>query len=158
MSGELLKQQAGIDMVDVPYRGGAPAVSDLVGGQVLVGVLGSTPLAPHHKAGRVRILAFTTRERFALMPEIPTLHEAGFAGFDIPQWLGILAPAGTPRPIVERIQAEVAAALKLPDVVDRLGRGALVPVGSTPEQFAALIKADLERWGKLAAAIGLQPQ
>jgi tripartite-type tricarboxylate transporter receptor subunit TctC len=157
-SGELLKQRAGIDMVDVPYRGGGPAVTDLVGGQVLVGVLGSTPLAPHHKAGRVRILAFTTKDRFALMPEIPTLHEAGFAGIDIPQWLGILAPAGTPRAIVERVQVEVAAALKHPDVVDRLERAALVPVGSTPEQFAALIRADLERWGSLAARLGLQPQ
>jgi tripartite-type tricarboxylate transporter receptor subunit TctC len=158
MSGELFKRRAGIDMVDIPYRGGGPAVTDLLGGQVLVGVLGSTPLVPHHKAGRVRILAFTTKERFALLPEIPTLHEAGFAGFDISQWLGIFAPAGTPRPIVDRVQAEVAAALKLPDVIERLARGALAPVGSTPEQFAALLKADLARWGSLAAAIGLQPQ
>ena len=158
MSGELFKRRAGIDMVDIPYRGGGPAVTDLVGGQVLVGVLGSTPLVPHHKAGRVRILAFTTKDRFALLPEIPTLHEAGLTGFDTAQWIGILAPANTPRPIVDRVQAEVAAALKLPDVVERLARGALVPVGSTPEQFAALLKADLERWGSLAAAIGLQPQ
>jgi tripartite-type tricarboxylate transporter receptor subunit TctC len=133
-------------------------VADLLGGQVLVGVLGSTPLVPHHKAGRVRILAFTTKERFALLPEIPTVQEAGFAGFDISQWLGIFAPAGTPRPIVDRVQADVAAALKLPDVVERLARGALAPVGSTPEQFAALLKADLDRWGSLATAIGLQPQ
>ena len=158
MAGELFKRRAGIDMVDIPYRGGAPAVADLLGGQVLVGVLGSTPLVPHHKAGRVRILAFTTRERFALLPEIPTLNESGFPGFDISQWLGIFAPAGTPRPIVDRVQADVAAVLKLPDVVERLARGALVPVGSTPEQFAALLKADLDRWGSLAAAIGLQPQ
>jgi tripartite-type tricarboxylate transporter receptor subunit TctC len=158
MAGELFKRRAGIEMVDIPYRGGGPAVADLLGGQVLVGVLGSTPLVPHHKAGRVRILAFTTKERFALLPEIPTVQEAGFAGFDISQWLGIFAPAGTPRPIVDRVQADVAAALKLPDVVERLARGALAPVGSTPEQFAALLKADLDRWGSLAAAIGLQPQ
>jgi tripartite-type tricarboxylate transporter receptor subunit TctC len=158
MSGELFKRRAGIDMVDIPYRGGAPAVADLLGGQVLVGVLGSTPLVPHHKTGRVRILAFTMKDRFALLPEIPTLHEAGFTDFDTAQWIGILAPDRTPRPIVERVQAEVAAALKLPDVVERLSRGALVPVGSTPEQFAALLKADLDRWGSLAAAIGLQPQ
>jgi tripartite-type tricarboxylate transporter receptor subunit TctC len=158
MAGELFKRRAGIEMVDIPYRGGGPAVADLLGGQVLVGVLGSTPLVPHHKAGRVRILAFTTKERFALLPEIPTVQEAGFAGFDISQWLGIFAPAGTPRPIVDRVQADVAAALKLPDVVERLARGALAPVGSTPEQFAALLKADLDRWGSLATAIGLQPQ
>jgi tripartite-type tricarboxylate transporter receptor subunit TctC len=158
MAGELFRQRAGIDMVHVPYRGGGPAVADLLGGQVLVGVLGSTPLAPHHKAGRVRILAFTTKERFALMPDVPTLQESGFPGFDIPQWLGILAPAGTPRPVIDRVRAEVAAALKLPDVIERLARGALAPVGSTPEEFAALLKADLDRWGALAAAIGLQPQ
>jgi tripartite-type tricarboxylate transporter receptor subunit TctC len=158
MAGELFKRRAGIEMVDIPYRGGGPAVADLLGGQVLVGVLGSTPLVPHHTAGRVRILAFTTKERFALLPEIPTVQEAGFAGFDISQWLGIFAPAGTPRPIVDRVQADVAAALKLPDVVERLARGALAPVGSTPEQFAALLKADLDRWGSLATAIGLQPQ
>ena len=158
MAGELFKRRAGIDMVDIPYRGGGPAVADLLGGQVLVGVLGSTPLAPNHKAGRVRILAFTTKDRFALLPEVPTLNESGFPGFDISQWLGIFAPAGTPRPIVDRIQQDVAAALKLPDVVERLARGALAPVGSTPGEFAALIKADLERWGGVAAAIGLQPQ
>jgi tripartite-type tricarboxylate transporter receptor subunit TctC len=106
----------------------------------------------------VRILAFTTKDRFALLPEIPTLNESGFPGIDISQWLGIFAPAGTPRPIVDRVRSEVAAALKLPDVVERLARGALVPVGSTPEEFAALLKADLDRWGSLAAAIGLQPQ
>jgi tripartite-type tricarboxylate transporter receptor subunit TctC len=158
MAGELFKRRAGIEMVDIPYRGGAPAVTDLLGGQVLVGVLGSTPLVPYHKAGRVRILAFTTKDRFALLPEIPTLNESGFPGIDISQWLGIFAPAGTPRPIVDRVRSEVAAALKLPDVVERLARGALVPVGSTPEEFAALLKADLDRWGSLAAAIGLQPQ
>jgi tripartite-type tricarboxylate transporter receptor subunit TctC len=158
MSGELLKKMAGIDMVHVPYKGGGPAVQDLVGGQVPVGVLGSTPLIPHHKAGRIRILAFTSKERFAAMPEIPTLHESGFPGFDTTQWLGLLAPRGTGVEIVQRLQAETAKALALPDVRERLGQAALQPVGSTPEQFAAVIRADIERWGKLAQELGIQPQ
>src|SRR3970282_188720 len=82
MSGELLKKMAGIDMVHIPYKGGGPAVKDLVGGPGPVGVLGSPPLIPHHKSGRIKIIAFTSKERFAAMPEIPTLHEAGLTGFD----------------------------------------------------------------------------
>jgi len=158
MAGELLKKMAGIEMVHVPYKGGAPAVQDLLGGQVPVAVLGSTPLAPHHRAGRIRILAFTTKDRFAVMPEIPTLHEAGLAGFDIPQWLGILAPKGTPLEAVRRVHLETVKALRLPEVVERLSRGALAPVGNTPEEFAAVIKADFDRWGKLAAELGIKPQ
>jgi tripartite-type tricarboxylate transporter receptor subunit TctC len=158
MSGELLKKMAGIDMVHVPYKGGAPAVQDLVGGQVPVGVLGSTPLIPHHKAGRIRIIAFTSKERFAPMPEIPTLHESGLTGFDTTQWLGILAPKGTPPGVISRLHSETASALALPDVKERLAQAALAPVGSAPKEFEALIRADLERWTKLAAEVGLQPQ
>jgi tripartite-type tricarboxylate transporter receptor subunit TctC len=158
MSGELLKKMAGIDIVHVPYKGGGPAVQDLVAGQVPMGVLGSTPLIPHHKSGRVRIIAFTSKDRFAPMPEIPTLHEAGFAGFDTTQWLGILAPKGTPAEVISRVQRESASALALPDVKERLAQAALQGVGSTPPEFDALIRADLERWTKLAAELGLQPQ
>src|SRR5687767_6502778 len=120
MSGELLKKMAGIDIVHVPYKGGGPAVQDLVAGQVPVGVLGSTPLIPHHKSGRIRIIAFTSKERFAPMPEIPTLHESGLAGFDTTQWLGILAPRGTPAEVIHRIHAETASVLGMPEVRERL--------------------------------------
>jgi tripartite-type tricarboxylate transporter receptor subunit TctC len=158
MSGELLKKMAGIEMVHVPYKGGGPAVQDLVGGQVPVGVLGSTPLIPHHKAGRIRIIAFTSKERFAPMPEIPTLHESGLAGFDTTQWLGILAPKGTPAEVISRVHAETSRALALPDVKDRLAQAALQPVGSTPQEFEALIRADLERWTAVAKELKLEPQ
>ena len=158
LSGELLKKRAGIDMVHVPYKGGGPAVQDLVAGQVPVGVLGSTPLIPHHKAGRVRILAFTSLERFAAMPEIPTLHESGLAGFETSQWLGLFAPRGTPEAVVSRLQVETARALALPEVKERLAQAALQPVGSSPGEFASVIRADIERWGKLARELGIQPQ
>jgi len=158
MSGELLKKLAGIDLVHVPYKGGGPAVQDLVGGQVPMGVLGSTPLIPHHKAGRIRIIAFTSKERFAPLPDIPTLHESGFPGFDTGQWLGLLAPRGTPAEIVSRLHLESVNALALPDVKERLAQAALQPVGNTPSEFAAVIRADIERWGRLGRELGLEPQ
>src|SRR5688572_18609012 len=158
MSGELLKKMAGIDIVHVPYKGGGPAVQDLVAGQVPVGVLGSTPLIPHHKAGRVRILAFTSRERFPAMPEIPTLNESGLAGFETSQWLGLFVPRGTPENVIAKVHAESAKALALPDVRDRLAQAALQPVGNSPREFAAVIRADVERWGKLIRELGIQPQ
>jgi tripartite-type tricarboxylate transporter receptor subunit TctC len=158
MSGELLKKMAGIDMVHVPYKGGGPAVQDLVGGQVPVGVLGSTPLIPHHKAGRIRIIGFTSKDRFAPMPEIPTLHESGLSGFDTTQWLGILAPKGTPAPVVSRLHTETAQVLSQQDVKERLAQAALVPVGSTPKEFEALIRSDLERWTAIARDLKIEPQ
>lgn len=158
LSGELLKKMAGIEMTHIPYKGGAPAVQDLVAGQVPVAVLGSTPLVPHHKAGRVKILAFSTRDRFAIMPEIPTLHESGLAGFDTSQWLGLLAPRGTSPEVVTRLHDAMVKALAQPDVKARLAGGGMLPVGNTPQQFAAVIRADIERWSKLAAELGLKPQ
>jgi len=158
LSGELFKKLAGIDMTHVPYKGGAPAVQDLVGGQVPAAFLGSTPLIPHHNAGRIRILAFTSKDRFAALPDVPTLHESGFPGFDSTQWLGLLAPRGTSGEIVSRLHAESKKALELADVRERLLKSGLITVGSSPKEFEAVIRADIERWSKLAAELGLQPQ
>ena len=145
-------------MVHIPYKGGGPAVQDLVGGQVPLAVMGSTPLIPHHKAGRIKILAFTTKERFPSMPDIPTLHESGLAGFDTSQWLGLLAPKGTPASVVARLHTEAAKVLAMPDVKERLAGAALQAVGNTPRQFQAQIDADIERWTKLANELGIKPQ
>jgi tripartite-type tricarboxylate transporter receptor subunit TctC len=158
LSGELFKKLAGIDMTHIPYKGGAPAVQDLVGGQVPAAFLGSTPLIPHHNAGRIRILAFTSKERFAALPEVPTLHESGFPGFDTGQWLGLLAPRGTSAEVVSRLHAAAKSALGLADVKERLLKSGLITVGSSPKEFEAVIRADIERWSKLAAELGLQPQ
>jgi tripartite-type tricarboxylate transporter receptor subunit TctC len=158
MTGELLKKMAKIDMTGVPYKGGGQAIVDLVGGQVPVCVLGSTPLIPHHKSGRIRIIAFTSLERFPLMPEIPTVNESGYKGFDSTQWLGLLAPRATNPEIVQRMHAETVKALALPDVKERLATAALQPVGNTPQQFAGVIKSEIDRWEKLAKELGLQPQ
>jgi tripartite-type tricarboxylate transporter receptor subunit TctC len=121
-------------------------------------VLGSTPLIAHHKSGRIRILAFTSTERFAQMPEIPTLHESGYRGIDSTQWLGLLAPRGTAAEIVQRLQVEVARALALPDVRERLVAAALQPVGNTPQQFTDVIRSEIERWTKVAQMLGVKPQ
>ena len=158
MSGELLKKMAAIDIVHVPYKGGGPAVQDLVGGHVPMGVLGSTPLIPHHNAGSFRILAFTSKERFAAMPEIPTLHESGFPGFDTGQWLGLLVPRGTPNEVIQRLHRASVEALAEAQVKERLAQSALSPVGSSPKEFEALIRADLDRWMKLGRELGIQPQ
>ena len=157
-AGELLKKMAGIDMAHVPYKGGGPAVQDLVAGQVPAAVLGSTPVTPHHKSGRIRILAFTSKDRMPTMPEIPTLHESGFPGFDTTQWTGLLAPRGTSAEIVNRLAAETRKAIALDDVKQRFAQASLLPVGSSPKEFDALIRADVERWTALAKGLNLEPQ
>ena len=145
-------------MVHVPYKGGGPAVQDLVAGQVPMGVLGSTPLIPHHKSGRIRIIAFTSKERFRADAGDPDSARVGLAGFDTTQWLGILAPKGTPAEIISRVHVETAKALALPEVKERLAQAALQAVGSTPKEFEALIRADLERWTAIARELKLEPQ
>lgn len=158
LTAELLWKLAGVSLVGVPYRGGGQAIKDLLGGHVQVAVLGSTPLIPQYHAGRIRILAFTSKERFPQMPEIPTLADAGFPQFDSTQWLGLLAPRGTSPDIVRRLYVETAKVLALPDVKVQLGNAAMEPVGSTPEQFSAVIRTEIEHWGKVARELGIQPQ
>ena len=157
LTGELFKKLAGIDLQQVPYKGGGQAVQDLVAGQVPMGVLGSTPLIPHHKAGRITILAFTSKQRFPTLPDVPTLHEAGFA-VDTAQWLGLLAPRGTSSEVVNTLYGETRKVLQMEDVKSRLLEAALVTVGSTPKDFATLIRAETETWTRLAADAGVKPQ
>jgi tripartite-type tricarboxylate transporter receptor subunit TctC len=156
-TGELFRKLAGIDIQHVPYKGGGPAVKDFIAGQVKVAMLGSTPVIPHHKAGRIKIIAFSSKHRFPTLPDVPTLHELGYP-IDTGQWLGLLAPRGTRAEVVERLYRETKKVLELDDVKERLLQAALLPVGSTPSQFAALIRADVEKWTKLAGELGIKPQ
>ena len=158
LTGELLKKLAGIDMLGVPYKGGGQVITDLIGGQVQVGIAGTTPLIPHHKAGRIKILAFTSLERFPPMPEIPTVAEAGYPGFESTQWLGLLVPRGTPSDAIKRLHEETVKALQLPDVRDRLLKAGLLPVGNSPEEFTRVIRSEIEQWSKLAKELGVEPQ
>lgn len=158
LTGELLKKVAGIEMVGIPYKGGGQLITDLIGGQIQVGIAGTTPLIPHHRAGRIRILALTSLERFPPLPDIPTVVEAGYPGFESSQWLGLLAPRGTPPEAIRRLHDETVKALKLPDVSERLIKAGLQPVGNTPEEFTRVIRTEIEQFGKLAKELGIEPQ
>ena len=158
LTGELLKRMAGIDMVGIPYKGGGQLITDLIGGQIQVGIAGTTPFIPHHTAGRIKILALTSLERFPPLPDIPTVVEAGYAGFESSQWLGLLAPRGTPQEAIRKLHAETVKALKLPEVSGRLVKAGLQPVGNTPEEFTKVIRTEIEQFGKLAKELGIEPQ
>jgi tripartite-type tricarboxylate transporter receptor subunit TctC len=158
LTGELLKKMAGIDMVGIPYKGGGQLITDLVGGQIQVGIAGTTPFIPHHRAGRIKILALTSLERFPPLPEFPTVVEAGYPGFESSQWLGLLVPRGTPAAVIAKLHDETVKALKLPEVNERLVKAGLQPVGNTPEQFTKVILDEIEQFGKLAKELGVEPQ
>ncbi|HET7199615.1 MAG TPA: tripartite tricarboxylate transporter substrate binding protein [Burkholderiales bacterium] len=158
MSVELLKSMAGIDMVHVPYKGTAPGVVDLLAGQVLVMAPNVLTALPHIKSGKLRALAVTSAKRSVALPDIPTVAESGLAGYDSTQWYGVLAPAGTPRPVVARLHDEIVRALRDPDVMKRLAADGAEPVGSTPEDFAAFIRSESEKWAKVAAAAHIRAE
>src|SRR5688572_7754454 len=151
---ELLKSQAKIFMVHIPYAGGVAASTAVATGDVQAHFAPISTIMPHVRAGRVKLIAMSSEKRFALMPEIPTVAEQGFPGFDSFGWNGILAPAGTPREIVVRLNREINEALQLPDVKKLLNNQQIEIAGGTPEAFAALIKRETERWGPVIRATG----
>jgi tripartite-type tricarboxylate transporter receptor subunit TctC len=151
--GVMLNQKAGLHLVHIPYRGAAAAATDVVAGQVPI-AFGSFPgVMPFVKAGQLRVLGVATERRTRLAPEIPTLHET-LPGFHANSWYGLFAPAGTPRPIVERIAAEGAKLLSGPDLVERLGGQGAEPAPGTPDQLARLLAEDLVRWAAIVKASG----
>jgi tripartite-type tricarboxylate transporter receptor subunit TctC len=149
LTGELFAARAGIEMTHVSYKGGGQAVQDLLGGQIQMLVTALPTVEGHLKGGKLRALAFTSAKRVPGAPEVPTLAESGFPGFDVLSWYGILAPAGTPPDVVRRLNAEINAVLQAPDVRSRLAALGAEPTGGTPEQFAATIRADTARWAKV---------
>ena len=146
---EYLKQVAGIDLVHVPYKGTGPMTTDLLAGQTQATFTGAPPLIPHIRQGKLRALAVGSPKRVAGLPDVPTIAESGYPGFETSQWYGILAPAKTPAPIVGRLSAEISAAMHAKDVTDRLGADGTQPVGSTPEEFALHIRREMARWGEV---------
>jgi len=156
LSAELFRMMTGVDMVHVPYKGIAPALTDTISGQVTMSFSSLISGAPHVKIGRLRALAVTSARRSAAMPEVPTLAEAGVKGYASSTWYGLLAPRGTPRAIVLRLNTEVVALLKRPDVRERLLADGAEPIGNTPEEFGAFIKAEIERWAKVIRAAGIR--
>lgn len=156
LTGEWLKRNAGINLLHVPYKGAAPATADLVGGQIPLGILGAAPMMPHVKTGRLRGIAVTTGRRAAALPDIPTLAEAGVKGFESSQWFGFLAPAGTPRDAINKVHGDLQRVLAMADVKERLAQQGGETRGSTPEEFAAFLRAEHAKYAKIIADAGIK--
>jgi tripartite-type tricarboxylate transporter receptor subunit TctC len=149
MSMELFMSMTGTDMVHVPYKGNAGVMTDLVGGQIQVTLDNLTPYMSQVKSGKIRLLAVSPAKRSRAVPDIPTIAEAGVPGYETGAWFGLVAPAKTPRDIVEKLSAETARILKLPDVNQKLLEQSAEPVGNTPQQFDAFIKSEIAKWAKV---------
>ena len=156
MSMELFKSMAGLDIQHIPYKGSSPALADVAGGQV-VGFIGNMPpTVPLIKAGKLRALAVTTKTRSALMPELPTIAEAGLPGFETVAWFGVFAPAGTPPEIVNRLSTEIGKIARSPEMREKLVAMGAEPVGGTPAEFKAVIDQDIAKWKPLAQKVGIK--
>jgi tripartite-type tricarboxylate transporter receptor subunit TctC len=156
LAAEFFKSLAGVFIVHIPYKGAAPALQDLMGGQVQLLFDTLAQSYPQHKAGKVRALAVTSRKRHPVAADIPTMDESGFAGWETGPWFGIFVRTGTPEPVLKRIHAEAVKALTTSEIRDRLvAQGANV-VGNTPEEFAGFIRTESARWGKLVRQVGIR--
>lgn len=156
MAGELINQRYGTKFVHVPYKGGGQAVIDVVGGQIPLVFTAVASAQQHVKSGKLVGIGVSSAKRSSSLPDVPTFVESGLADFVVDSWVGILAPAKTPRPVVERLQRELAEVLKDPDVRSRYATLGIEPVGNTPEQFGAQIRADLARWEKVVKTAGIK--
>ena len=154
LSGELFKTMAGVQMTHIPYKGSAPALADLLGGQVSLMFDNMPSVLPQIKADKLRALAVTSAKRSPALPELPTIAEAGLAGYEASSWFGVLAPAGTPKDIVGKLSQTIAAALHGSEMKERLSSQGAEPIGSTPEQFAAHIQAEIAKWARVVKASG----
>lgn len=149
LAGELFKSVTKTNLVHVPYRGAPPALNDLIAGQVQMMFGTMLAAVPHVRSGRIRALAVTGPKRSIAVPDVPTFAEGGLPGYDASSWNGILVPAATPQPIVARLSADLMKILHTPNVLERLEADGPVPVGNTPEEFAAFIKSEQAKWGKV---------
>jgi len=154
---EYLKQKTGIEMSHVPYKGTGPMITDLLSGQTQATFTGAPPLMPHIKADKLRPLAVGSAKRLETLPDVPSVAEQDYPGFETSQWYGILAPAKTPAPIVQKLAAEIHRALQNPEVIERFQHDGSIPTASTPEEFAAFIEKEAKLWGDIVKAAGIQP-
>ena len=149
LSAELFKSMAGVDVVHVPYKGASPALTDVIAGRVVMFIGNLPPAMPHIKSGNVKALAVTTAQRSPLVPDVPTLAESGMPGFETVAWFGLFAPTGTPKAVVDKMQAEVARIVREPDIRERIAALGGEPVGNKPEEFAAIVSGDVAKWKKV---------
>ena len=156
MSMELFKSMTGADLIHVPYKGSSPALTDVVAGNDVAMFVNMPPAVPLVKAGKLRALAVTTLTRSPLMPDVPTVSESGLTGYETVAWFGVLAPAGTPKDVVNRLSAELAKIAHSPEMRERLTSLGAEPVGSTPEAFSAVIARDIAKWTALSKSVGIK--
>lgn len=153
---ELMKMMAGLDIVHVPYKGDAPAITDLLGGQIDIYATNILALEAHHRAGRVRGLAVTSKKRAVSLPDLPTIEEAGIPGYEIETWFGYFAAAGTPRTIVDRLNAMIVQVIAMPDVRKQMIETGSVPTTTTPDEFKRRVEADVEKFTRVVKAAGIK--
>lgn len=158
LMGVMLNMMAGIDTIHVPYKGLAPALTDLISGQIHYSFGSWSTVGPHIKSGRLRGIAVTSTKRVPTTPDLPSIAEAGYPHYEAIPWWGILVPAATPRPIVARINVDVVKALQAPDVRERFVAQGLEIVGSTPDQFGALLNSEMRRWAAVVRQAGIKPE
>ncbi len=158
VAGEMLKQLTGLDLVHIPYKGGGQAIGDVVGGQIPLVYTAIATAQQFVKAGKLKALGMSSAQRSPVFPDVPTFIEAGLPGFVVDSWIGLLAPAKTPRPIVDRLQREMLAVLGTPEVRERYAALGLMPVGSTPDEFSAQLKEELARWEPVVKKAGIKAE
>jgi tripartite-type tricarboxylate transporter receptor subunit TctC len=156
VTGELLKLELGIDLLHVPYKGNAPAVADVVGGNVLLSFSNILTALPQVKAGRLRPIAITSAKRSAIAPDVATVAESGLPGFEAGTWYGIMVPVGTPRPIVDQLNAAIVRIVQLPDTREKLLAQGAEPLTGSPEQMGEFVRAEIARWAKVVKAAGIR--
>jgi tripartite-type tricarboxylate transporter receptor subunit TctC len=157
LMGEQLKLSLGLDLVHVPYNGAGPAIAAVVAGHVPMSISSTPPATAHIAEGRLRAIAVTGKTRSQSLPDVPTMAEAGYPDTQGEQWVGVWAPARTPKDIIAVLNREIARALTSPDIKERFATMGFAPVGSSPEEFAALIRSDMDRWGQVIRAANLKP-
>ncbi len=157
LSMELLKLNMGLNIQHIPYKGGAPAITDMIAGQIQFLISGPPGVLAHINAGRLKAIATTSAKRSPGLPNTPTFIEAGVPNFDTSEWYGVFAPANVPKPVLNKLAGEIARIVKMPDVAEKLSAQGAIPVGSNADEFSRFVKAEMELWGNVARKIGLKP-
>jgi tripartite-type tricarboxylate transporter receptor subunit TctC len=158
LAGELLNMMAGVKLQPVPYKGSGPVSTDVLGGQVQFGVVDVPSAITHVRAGKMRALAVTSKRRIAAAPEVPTFEEAGVPGYEAIGWFGVVAPANTPATIINRLNAEIVAALTVPEIRDKAIAAGAEPLTNTPQEFAAIIREETRKWAQVIRTAGIKLQ
>jgi tripartite-type tricarboxylate transporter receptor subunit TctC len=158
LAGELFKHMGKVDVTHVPYKGGAPALTALMSGEVDMSYENSLILMPHIKAGKVKAIAVTGTKRSRLMPDLPTIAEDGLSGYNASGWYGLFVPAATPKPIVDKLNAEVNRILRLPDIIERLSGQGAEPMGNSVDEYTAFVRSEIDKWANLVKAAQMKPE